>query len=204
MNCGDRILNLLLTERFSLKRDFLFAKGPKHQEMRGVWSHFICFYMKASKTKRKVKWNKMWSFTKQLFCLWFLFWQVWPVFTKLTDKGAKLSTLTSESTNQTERFSGSSSSSTTHSASRRRVHKEKKLLVERFINVCKAFIPFLLCLNRHSGKKGEKNAIRTQSDQPWLSGLSVCSWKRKAPSPNGTCGRWREEARRLSVNELFI
>lgn len=38
----------------------------------------------------------------------------WRVFTKLSDKTAKPSTLTSESTNQTESCSGSSSSSTTH------------------------------------------------------------------------------------------
>lgn len=146
MNSGDRMFNLLLTERFLLKWNFLFARGPKHQEIRGAQrsvKSLHLFLHESIKDKRKVKWNKMWSLTKQLSCLWFLFWQVWPVFTKLTDKGAKFSTLTSESTNQTERCSGSSSSSTTHAASRRRVHKEKKLLVERFINVCKAFIPFL-------------------------------------------------------------
>lgn len=81
--------------------------------------------MKASKTKERAEPNSCFS----VFALFLP--RVWLVFTKRTDKGAKVSTLTSESTNHARRCSDSSSSST--AAGRRRERK-------RFINVCKAFI----------------------------------------------------------------
>lgn len=111
------------------------------------------FGLNREVSQTKEKWTNSCDYFSGLG---FLLVQVWLVFIKLM-KEPKLSTLTSKSTNQTREMLGlvflhnSGSQQDDHPQRSR-----KKTELSASLMFVKLSFPVRLCLNRHSGKKGEK------------------------------------------------